>query len=284
VGLDSVGSVLTSYAVSDAEHSALTTIHRRLISGHSRPIMFGTDVAAFLPGDALVSERFGRQPTWQTRAREPSLTALLAWLLLLTFVMTPLVGEGVIGQLGAGVIWTVLGVLSVLVVSGNRVAVAVILTATAVGLGAAILGRPTVLSAVLARGSAAVALAALGAVIGRAAFGPGLVTWHRIQGAVALYVILGLLFAHLYGLLDALVPGAFANVPSGLSVHAVFYREHLLYFSFETLTTTGYGDIVPLHRVARSLATLEAVIGQLFPATLLARLVSLELEGRRLVR
>ena len=228
-----------------------------------------------------MSERFDRQPTWQARVRDPSLTVLFAWLLLLTFVMTPLVGLGVIGQLAAGVIWTLLGVLSVLVVSGRPTTVAVIVAATAVGLGAAILGRPTVLSAVVARGSAAVALAVLGGEIARAAFGPGVVTRHRVQGAVALYLIIGLLFAHLYGVLDALVPGAFANVPPGLSVHAVFYRESLLYFSFETLTTTGYGDIVPLHRVARSLATLEAVIGQLFPATLLARLVSLQLEGRR---
>jgi ion channel len=227
-----------------------------------------------------MSARLDHPPTWKAHAREPSLTALLACLLLLTFVMTPLVGQGVIGQLAAAVIWTVLGLLSVLVVSRRPAAMVVIVAATAVGLSVAILGRPTVLSAVVTRGSAAVALAALGGVIGRAAFGPGRVTWHRVQGAVALYLILGLLFAHLYGLLDALVPEAFANVPSGLSVHAVFYREHLLYFSFETLTTTGYGDIVPLHRVARSLATLEAVIGQLFPATLLARLVSLEVSGR----
>ena len=213
--------------------------------------------------------------------REPSLTALLTCLLLLTFVVTPLVGLGVIGQLAAGMIWGLLGVLSVLVVSGRRVAVAVILGATALGLVTAIIGRPTVLSAVLARGSAAVALVALGAVIGRKAFGPGRVTWHRIQGAIALYVILGLLFAHLYGLLNVLVPGSFANVPPGLDSNAVFYRGQLLYFSLVTSTGIGYGDIVPLHPVARSLATLEAVIGQLFPATLLARLVSLELEGRR---
>jgi voltage-gated potassium channel Kch len=129
-------------------------------------------------------------------------------------------------------------------------------------------------------GSAAVALAALGGVSGRAAFGPGRVTWHRVQGAVALYLILGLLFAHLYGLLNVLVPEAFTNVRSGLNAHAVFYRGRLLYFSLVTLTGTGYGDILPLHAVARSLATLEAVIGQLFPAALLARLVSLELEGR----
>jgi hypothetical protein len=55
----------------------------------------------------------------------------------------------------------------------------------------------------------------------------------------------------------------------------------LLYFSFSTLTTAGFGDITPLNPLARNLANLESVIGQLFPATLLARLVSLELEHRR---
>jgi len=54
----------------------------------------------------------------------------------------------------------------------------------------------------------------------------------------------------------------------------------LIYFSFVTLTTTGYGDIVPVHPYARSLANIEAVIGELYPATLLARLVTLELKGR----
>ena len=218
---------------------------------------------------------------WQERVREPSLTAFAACLLLLIYVVTPLVGLGVIGQLAAGVIWALLGVFSVLVASGHRATMAVILAATAAGLATAIIDRPTALSAVVARGSAAVALAALGGVVGRAAFGPGRVTWHRIQGAVALYLILGLLFAHLFSMVNALVPGAFANVPRGLNAHAVFYRGHLLYFSFMTLTSAGYGDIVPLHPVARSVASLEAVIGQLFPATLLARLVSLELLGRR---
>ena len=66
---------------------------------------------------------------------------------------------GLVGRLTAGVIWALLGVLSVLVVSGRRAAMAVILGATAVGLATAIVDRPTALSAVLARGSAAVALA-----------------------------------------------------------------------------------------------------------------------------
>jgi hypothetical protein len=54
-----------------------------------------------------------------------------------------------------------------------------------------------------------------------------------------------------------------------------------VYFSFATLTTSGYGDIVPVEPFARALANRESVIGQLFPATLLARLITLELEHRR---
>jgi hypothetical protein len=55
---------------------------------------------------------------------------------------------------------------------------------------------------------------------------------------------------------------------------------NLIYFSFVTLTTIGYGDVVPLHPYARGLANVEAIIGQLYPATLLARLVTLELAVR----
>jgi hypothetical protein len=59
------------------------------------------------------------------------------------------------------------------------------------------------------------------------------------------------------------------------------FASSAIYFSFVTLTTVGYGDIVPVHPVARSLCNLEAICGQLYPATLLARLVSLEAERRR---
>jgi hypothetical protein len=145
------------------------------------------------------------------RVRERNLTALFACLFLLIFVVTPLVEEGVIGQLAAGVFWSVVGVFAVLVVSGHIAAVVVILAATGAGLATAILSHPWALAAVVARGSAIVALAVVGWVIARAAFGPGRVTWHRVQGAVALYLIVALLFAHLYGLLAALVPGAFSN-------------------------------------------------------------------------
>src|SRR5258706_2613716 len=83
---------------------------------------------------------------WQERVREPSLTAFLVCLLLLTFVVTPLVERNVIGQLAAGVLWALLGVLAVFVVSGHPAAMAVILAATGASLVMAILDRPSTLS------------------------------------------------------------------------------------------------------------------------------------------
>jgi hypothetical protein len=74
----------------------------------------------------------------------------------------------------------------------------------------------------------------------------------------------------------------FQNAFSGFAVEdKPALLGNLVYFSFVTLTTIGYGDIAPVHPVARSLCNLEGVIGQLYPATLLAGLVTLELEDRR---
>jgi len=82
----------------------------------------------------------------------------------------------------------------------------------------------------------------------------------------------------LFLLLVTLVPDAFNK---SIVLTDSFGATRLLYFSFATITTTGYGDIAPVHPLARSLANLEAVIGQLFPATLLARIVTLEISAER---
>jgi len=55
----------------------------------------------------------------------------------------------------------------------------------------------------------------------------------------------------------------------------------LVYFSFVTLTTVGYGDITPVHPIVRSLSNLEALVGQLYPAILIGRLVAMELSARQ---
>jgi hypothetical protein len=113
-------------------------------------------------------------------------------------------------------------------------------------------------------------------VVARAVFGPGRVTYHRVVGAILLYLAIGFVFVALYTLVDVLAPGAF----TGAKIHdRVSLPADLVYFSFVTLTTVGYGDVMPVHPFARSLSNLEAIIGQLYPATLLARMVSLELRS-----
>ena len=108
------------------------------------------------------------------------------------------------------------------------------------------------------------------------------VTTSRVVGAVAVYVLFGMTFAYLYELFSLLIPGAF-NLPAAESMAAPAQLGNFTYFSFVTLTTLGYGDITPVHPVVRLFVVVQALFGQLYPATLLARLVSLEISSRKAV-
>jgi Ion channel len=103
----------------------------------------------------------------------------------------------------------------------------------------------------------------------------GPITTRRIEGAVAGYLLLGFAWAQLYELVALWHPGAFAGAVEGGG------SLPWMYYSFVTLTTMGYGDIMPVHPLARAVAVLEALTGQLYLTILLARLVSLELQSRR---
>jgi hypothetical protein len=107
------------------------------------------------------------------------------------------------------------------------------------------------------------------------------VTADRVRGAVAAYLLFGLTWSILYGVLDQVLPHAF-NLPPGSN--GTDRQEVLTYFSFVTLTTLGYGDITPAHDISRLFTIMEALTGQLYPATLLARLVSLEISHRNTPR
>jgi len=114
-------------------------------------------------------------------------------------------------------------------------------------------------------------------VVARAVFSPGRVTHHHVMGAILLYLAVAVIFVALFTFVGTLIPKAF----SGLSIEdSPALASNLVYFSFATLTTTGYGDIFPVHPIARSLCNLESIFGQLYPATLLARLVTLEIAHR----
>lgn len=111
------------------------------------------------------------------------------------------------------------------------------------------------------------------------------VTLDTVLGGICVYLLLGVLWVSLYSALEYAIPGSFVagDVPisalshSGTEAHRF---PRLLYFSFVTLTTLGYGDIVPTNPLAHALATGEAILGQVYLAVFVASLVGLHLAHR----
>jgi len=223
----------------------------------------------------------GRLKEWHDGAKEPGLTALLFIESLLIFLIIPLTAMGAIPQISLEATFAIL-VLAILVVTWHSYAatVAVLIAVILSAVGSYLWHHdPRPLTECLSAGGRFLALIALSLVIARVVFGRGRVSFHRVQGAILLYLNFALMFFIFYRLLSIMVPNSFANLPD--TGHEYGSGAALLYFSFTTLTTLGYGDILAVHPLARSLSNLEAVIGQLYPATLLARLVSLEIAHRR---
>lgn len=108
---------------------------------------------------------------------------------------------------------------------------------------------------------------------------PGKVTGDKIAGAVCVYLLLGLAWAMVYGLIAILQPGAF-NAPPDMQLfgtHGGGSEYAFIYYSFVTLTTLGYGEVTPASSFARTFAWIEAITGQLYIAILVARLVALQI-------
>jgi hypothetical protein len=109
----------------------------------------------------------------------------------------------------------------------------------------------------------------------------GPTTYHRIMGAVAAYLLIGMIWSLAYYLVALWIPGAFSIQGPIAQGDRESLQSQLFYFSFVTLTTLGYGDIVAVHPIVRMLVILEGVVGQLFPAILIARLVSLQVQSKQ---
>jgi hypothetical protein len=110
----------------------------------------------------------------------------------------------------------------------------------------------------------------------RYVFQRDVMTADKLYGAAAGYLMLGVLWAYLYAIANHLQPGSFAF---GGAVASPLFGDRL-YFSFTTLTSTGFGDAVPLLRYARGLCVLEQLVGALFLAILIARLAGVYPPGR----
>ncbi len=110
----------------------------------------------------------------------------------------------------------------------------------------------------------------MGVIIIRNVLRAEVITWDRIQGAVCAYLLIGVAWGVLYGWVGLRDPQAFSGA---IEVDAQS-GEPMVYFSFVTLTTLGYGDITPVSQTARTLAWLEAAFGQIYLVVLVAHLVS----------
>jgi len=212
---------------------------------------------------------------WST---DRSLSVFLGLLLVAVFIVLPLAEQE--GMLIASVGFSVLLVAGVALVAKNRMTRG--LVAGAAGVALIIHWTQHVVPgtglSMMSAFSSLCFLGILAGVVFREVLNKGPITLHRVQGAVAVYLLLGLIWAFAYDMVLLSAPDAFHS--SELTVQHKTVTPPLIYFSVMTLTTVGYGDITPIHPMARALAMLEAVIGQLFPVILIARLVAMELQFR----
>jgi hypothetical protein len=214
------------------------------------------------------------------RYQDPNLSALLAAQLILVFVAEPLAFEGFEPPLIAiGII--VAGLILLLALGSNQRGALIVV-------GAAGFVRLITAGADLIWGEPVVAAEGISAVLGLLAmmwavfeivFGPGRVTAHRVRGAIALYLGIAVIFAWIYRLISAILPAAFTGLTFAAGQHGGL--SPFLYYSLTSLTTLGLGDITPVNAFARSLTVLEALLGQLFPAVILARVLTLYTDESR---
>lgn len=204
-----------------------------------------------------------------------SLAALLLFLVVYVFFVYPFYGYterlDTLGAIAFSVI-VVLGVMATTRHRGLRAAMTLIASVAFLShwLHYFLQGHP---AHVVAAGAAVIFFAAQVAFLLQRVFKGGSINVYRIYGAIAAYLLLGLLWGELYVFIYLFRPDAFHFAPETLAGQPP--SAEMFYFSFTTLTTLGLGDITPVHPIARSMVTLEALIGQLYPAVLLARLVTL---------
>ena len=196
-------------------------------------------------------------------------------LLLITYVLASALPGGPVSEIVLTLVQgiTVLAALRASVVAPRhlRSATAAAGTAVIAATIVAIIGRSSGVPALI---DAVLLAVSLGAILARISHHDH-VSSGTLFGAMCCYVLFGLVYAFIYAGVARFSSWVFL-VGSG---HQTL--SDTLFFSFTTLTTTGYGDLVPATGLGRALAMLEAITGQLFLVTILARLVAMWVPTRR---
>lgn len=125
-------------------------------------------------------------------------------------------------------------------------------------------------------------------IVGRAVFQASVIDGNILCGAACIYLLIGVLFGFAYSLIEAAFPGSFHIADFDTHTHLNSHELNpgwMIYFSFSTLTTVCFGDMLPASELTRSFAALEAVTGQMSLVVMIARLVGLHVaqttSGRR---
>jgi hypothetical protein len=235
-----------------------------------------TDAGARVPNRAkrALLELHERHMAWM---RASGMGGLLVVLAFGIFVLPALTAEGEGWRIITDVMLTLILVFGVIaIVEHRRISITLIVVSIlVVGARWSEWFLPMGDHPILREASTLMALIVLAVAVGINVFAKDRALSDRIFGGIVLYLLLGLMWAVVYAFVWLVVPGAFAG--RDLATANLFDWG---YFSLVTMTTVGYGDITPVARVARSLATAEALIGQLYPAIIIARLVSLPGPGR----
>jgi hypothetical protein len=203
---------------------------------------------------------------------------LVLLLIVITFVvMMTLPPEGWGGRVAAITIAALTAILAFTSsdVRSARVRLAVVIAGVAVAAAALATAVSSDRLLALAFGVVAIMLAiAAVTILRRVIVGAREVDFRTILGAISVFTLLGLLFAFLYYALSRWSHDPF------FADHVAARSSDYLFFSYTTLTTTGYGNLVPAGTVGQSFAVLEMLVGQIFLVTLVAGLVSLWRPGR----
>ncbi len=219
---------------------------------------------------------------WSKSARQDRLLSFFLAFLVLITVLYPMIGPSRPGRIVIDVIFALMLLSGAIATLDKPVVMALIITLSILEYAADLFvefnpsfsfgGWDTALKVA--------GMAILVVMTLKQTFLPGPVSVHRVMGGVAAYLLIGVTWAFIYKLLMQEIPDAIhfqSPLAPGVSTGE---PSRLLYFSFETLTTVSYGDAYPVHRMARSLAIAEALIGQLYPAILIASLVGMALQER----
>jgi Ion channel len=199
---------------------------------------------------------------------------------ILIFVISPLRQEGLSGRFFFDLVMVTLMVSGALIVDQRWITTVLTIAIVVISVFVLWLSRfyPTPLLQQLSSLLSIITLLLYVRIVLLVMFRQGPVSWSRMQGGVCAYLLIGMAWSSAFALVEQIRPGSFRFITQPSNIDQL--TANLIYFSFATLTTVGFGDIVPVLPFARSLAIAEAIVGQLFPAILIGALVAMAMQAR----